>query len=201
MGYTIRKISASTVRGKDQKMKPQEFQDVEKLVRCVHISYALTDQTTYYKANATTPLERLALRVKVKEVFANVLNDSKLAKLETDYRKIKTKIEKQKKVQEEAEKQQWLQQYNDPFNRFLRLVKNNYHIIQPQFLEEWVQTTSIEERKQTLKQLKELSAKRGLPLSKDAIEFSLNFLQNSITELTPQKGKRKRWLNKIIKRS
>jgi len=67
---------------------------------------------------------------------------------------------------------------NRPINRFIRAVKNN----DLEALNEWSESTSIEEKRAAKAEFENLIKKRGLPLTVEEQRFGLSFLYSTKTE-------------------
>jgi len=175
----------------------KDFENVSQAVNNIRVSIVYTDGSTFLKRNVITPLERLALRLKLKEMF-NVFEDSTLDQMEKEYLAVKTKIEKEKALKEQKERELWLKERNDPFNRFCWILRNNLHLVTPQELDSWMKETTIEERKAVYDKFKKLASTRGLGLPKTTVEFGLTFLHSSVRNNKSREGKHS-WIHKLIK--
>jgi len=178
-------------------LKTKEFEQIEKMKNDVRINFALTDQTTYFKANATTPIERLALRLKVKEAFSDVLNDPKLGVLEAEYEKEKRKIEKEKQAKEEQERKKWLEEYNQPINSLIRLLRSRYHQIDPSHLEDWANQLTRKQLEEVFQEYKVRMKRNGLPLTEEATNWGYHLLFSLLNKRESQKEKRTCFHNEL----
>ena len=165
------------------------------------MNLVLTDGSTYFKRSASTPLERLALRIKLKDMF-NVFEDSSLDELEKQFLSMKAKIEKEKAEKKRIEREKWLKERNRPINRLVRLLRNRYHILEPQFLDDWLNETTSEEKAQAYEEYKQLLKTRALPLDSETASFGLNFLQNALAHSQNVQRQRRdnSWIRKMLRK-
>jgi len=187
-------------------MNKEDFAKINRAVSNVRVNIAFTDGSTFFKGNVTTTLERLALRLKLREMFGNIFNDSALDKLEKEYLTLKTKLDKEKALKERKAREEWLKQQKDPLNRFLKILRNNWHIVNPDELDMWVSETTTEEKQKVYAEFKKLAKSRGLGMRKETIEFALAFLQSALSLNSNQnQGEKKLWkklkLPKLLKKA
>lgn len=188
-------------------MKAEEYEQICKAVNNTHIEIVLTDNSTFLKREPSTILEKLALRLVLKNRFPYIFDNSILDKLEREYVTIKTKNEQQQALKKQKEREEWLKQQKDPLNRFLKILRNNWHIVNPDELDLWVSETTTEEKQKVYAEFKKLAKSRGLGMRKETIEFALAFLQSALS-LNPnqnQQGEKKTWrklkLPKLLKKT
>jgi len=167
----------------------KDFENVSQAINNIRVNIAYTDGSTFLRRNVITPLERLALRLKLKEMF-NVFEDSTLDQMEKEYFAVKTKIEKEKALKEQKERELWLKERNDPFNRFCWILRNNLHLVTPQELDCWLNETTIEQRREVYKKFKRLASARGLSLPRTTIEFGMSLLQGSLKAENKEENKK-----------
>jgi len=183
-------------------MNKEDFAKINRAVSNVRVNIAFTDGSTFFKGNVTTTLERLALRLKLREMFGNIFNDSALDKLEKEYLTLKTKLDREKALKEQRERETWLKEKNEPFNRFCWILRNNLHLVTPQELDSWLNETTIEQREMVYDKFKKLASTRGLGLPKETIEFGISFLQSLLKAENKEenrKWKKKRFLKLFTK--
>ena len=182
-------------------MKAEEYEQICKAVDNTHIEIVLTDNSTFLKRMPTTTHEKLALRLALKSRFPYIFNDSTLDKLEKEYLTLKTKLDKEKALKEQKAREKWLKQQKEPLNRFLKILRNNWHLINPEELDSWLSETTLQQRKKVLEKYKELAKKRGLGLRKETIEFGLSFLQSSLSHNNNNQSREGKhsWIHKLIK--
>jgi hypothetical protein len=77
------------------------------------------------------------------------------------------KIEQQKSLELEKERQKRLEEQNRPINKFIKALR--YYQANPTILDDFDKTTSKEEKIRVLREFQELAYKRALPLSKEQI--------------------------------
>lgn len=179
-------------------MNKEDFVKISRIKDNVTITLQITDGTTFLKHAPTNKLEQLALLLKIHETFGNVLKDKELLKMAQEWQNYKAKLETQKKLKEQKERELWLKERNDPFNRFCWILRNNLHTVSPYELDNWLNETTTEQRKTVYEKFKKMASARGLGLPKTTIEFGMSYLQSSLTLNENNQGEKKSWLQKII---
>ena len=188
-------------------MNEREFKEITQAIGNTHFEITITDNSTFLKRMPTTTHEKLALRLALKSRFPHIFNDSMLDKLEKEYLTLKTKLDKEKALKERKAREEWLKQQKEPLNWFTRILRNNWHITNPEELDLWLSETTTEEKQKVYTEFKKLAKSRGLGMRKETIEFALAFLQSALS-LNPnqnQQGEKKTWrklkLPKLLKKA
>lgn len=183
-------------------MKAEEYEQICKAVDNTHIEIALTDNSTFLKRVPTTTYEKLALRLALKSRFSDIFKNPTLDKLEKEFLTMKAKIEKEKAEKKRIEREKWLKETNRPINRLVRLLRNRYHIVEPQFLDDWLNETTSEEKVQAYEEYKQLLRTRALPFDSETASFGLNFLQNALAHSQNVQRQRRdnSWIRKMLKK-
>jgi len=123
-------------------LNEREFKEITKAIGNTHFEITITDGSTFLKRMPTTTHEKLALRLALKSRFPYVFHDTTLDKLEKDYLAVKSRIEQEKALKEQKERELWLKERNDPFNRFCWILRNNLHTVSPYELDNWLNETN-----------------------------------------------------------
>ena len=182
-------------------MKAEEYEQIRKAVDNTHIEIVLTDNSTFLKRVPTTTHEKLALRLALKTRFSDIFKNPTLDKLEREYLTLKTKLDKEKALKERKAREEWLKQQKEPLNWFLRILRNNWHLVNPDELDAWLAETTVEQRSKVLQEFKKMSKVRGLGFPQTTVEFGLAFLQSSLKTESQEgkKWKKKKFLKLFTK--
>ena len=182
-------------------MNEREFREITQAIGNTHFEITITDNSTFLKRMPTTTHEKLALRLALKSRFPYIFNDSTLDKLEREYLTLKTKLDKEKALKEQKAREEWLKQQKEPLNWFLRILRNNWHLVNPDELDAWLAETTVEQRSKVLQEFKKMSKVRGLGFPKTTVEFGLAFLQSSLKTESQEgkKWKKKKFLKLFTK--
>lgn len=181
-------------------MKQAEFQAIQKALNDVKINLTLTDGTTFLKRVPTTEIERLCIRLALKEQFGDILGDPKLDSLEKQFRKKSLQIQREQQEKKRKEEEKWRSEYNKPINVFVRLLRSGYHRIDVSHIEELTNQLTHKQLEQLFKEYKERMKKNGLPLSNEAIDWGFQFLFSLLNKTEPQKENRNLWQKLKLKK-
>ena len=182
-------------------MKDEEYFQISRIKDNITITLQITDNSTYFKRSPTNTVEKLALLLKLYDAFGYLLTDAELLKKAEEWQKYKQKLDTEQMLKQQKEHEEYLKQQKEPLAWFTRILRNNWHITNPEEVDLWLSETTLQQRKMVLEEFKQLAKKRGLGLRKETIEFGLVFLQSSLSHNNNNQSREGKhsWIHKLMK--